>query len=136
MDRPLDRPQTTVRRHMRDVSPLCSVVGRVLLVTVAVLSAVMPLTEHFWKADLFPRGGEDFEMSLLALLALLCMVLLVAQYLKEAIATLLAFQESHSLDFPPGDIGRQGLAFEAAIGLSPKRIHGPSLYLREILRQV
>jgi hypothetical protein len=48
---------------------------------VALLS-VAPWTEHYATFDNFPHG-QDFELSLFAFLALLCLVLLLAQVRKQ-----------------------------------------------------
>lgn len=49
----------------------------------------MPLTEHFFTFDRFLTGGtEDVELTLLAVLALCCLVLLLAQFRKQDLATL------------------------------------------------
>jgi hypothetical protein len=58
----------------------------VLNVIVLVLSS---FTEHLWTWDRFLRGGQDFELSLLALLAFCCLILVLAQHLRRTIDSLL-----------------------------------------------
>ncbi len=92
-------PQNAMRTHSRDISRCTSVAARILLLTTAVLLAVMPLTEHFWTFDRFLQGGQDFELTLLLVLAVLCLVLLLSRFSKQAIATLIALREWLSLRF-------------------------------------
>ena len=53
--------------------------GRLLVFLAAVLTAAMPFTEHFWTFDHFLRGGQDFELGMLCLIASFCLTLLLAQ---------------------------------------------------------
>jgi hypothetical protein len=57
-----------------------------LNVIVLILSA---FTEHFWTWDRFLRGGQDFELSLLALLAFFCLILVLAQHFRRNFSELL-----------------------------------------------
>jgi hypothetical protein len=50
-----------------------------LMVTLLVAG---PWTEHYGTFDNFPHG-QDFELSLFAFLALLCLILLLAQLRKQ-----------------------------------------------------
>lgn len=85
----MNRSATTTRSKTGDVSRICAVGGRILLLITAVLLVVMPLTEHFFTFDRFLTGGtEDVELTLLAVLALCCLVLLLAQFRKQDLATL------------------------------------------------
>jgi hypothetical protein len=85
----LNRSATTTRSQSGEVSPVCAVAGRILLIITAVLLVVMPLTEHFCTFDRFLTGGtEDVELTLLAVLALCCLVLLFAQFRKQDFAAL------------------------------------------------
>jgi hypothetical protein len=52
-------------------------VSRVLLFLISVVLAIAPWTERYCALDNFPRG-QDFELGLLAVLALLALVLLFA----------------------------------------------------------
>lgn len=72
---------------------ICRVGGRTLLALTALLLAVMPLTEHYWTFDGLIPGGQDFELTMLAVLAVACLVLLLAQSLKEKLALLIELQE-------------------------------------------
>ena len=66
--------------------------GRILVLFMALLLAVTPWTERYWKFDNFPRGGQDFELSLLTYLSLLCLMLLIAQRCKRGMTILLSIQ--------------------------------------------
>jgi hypothetical protein len=56
--------------------------SRVLMGLIAALLVVAPWTEHYGTFDNFPRGG-DVELSLLAFLGFLCLVLLLAQLREQ-----------------------------------------------------
>lgn len=60
---------------------------------ISVLLVVSPWTEHFGTFDNFPHG-QDFELSLLAFLALLCLVLLLAVRRKQGLKDLVADRSS------------------------------------------
>lgn len=51
---------------------------RAVLFLTEVLLLLMPLTEHFWQWDKFPRGGPDVEFGILSLLLFAGLVLLTA----------------------------------------------------------
>jgi hypothetical protein len=51
--------------------------GRVLIVLVALLTAVSPWTEYYWHFDNFLHGGQDFEFGLLATITVFCLVLVL-----------------------------------------------------------
>jgi hypothetical protein len=57
--------------------------GRVLIVLMALLTAVSPWTEYYWHFDNFLHGGQDFEFSLLATITALCLVFVLLQH-KQA----------------------------------------------------
>jgi hypothetical protein len=63
----------------------CSGLGRILLICTLVLVVIMPWTEYFWHFDRFLHGGEDLELSLLALLAAFCLMLVLLQHGKRNI---------------------------------------------------
>jgi hypothetical protein len=66
-----------------------STVSRLLLSCTLVLILVMPWTEYFWHFDKFLRGGQDFELSLLSLLAVLCLMLVLFQQGKKNVELVL-----------------------------------------------
>jgi hypothetical protein len=63
---------------------------------IALLLAVAPWTEHFGTFDNFPHG-QDFELSLLAFLALLCLVLLLAALRQRGLKDIFAVRAWLSL---------------------------------------
>lgn len=63
--------------------------GRILLIINAIVLITSCFTEHLWTFDHFLRGGQDFEMSLLALIAFVCLVLVFAQYFRRRVSDLL-----------------------------------------------
>ncbi len=56
----------------------CEGLGRTLLGLSTLLFLACPWTESVSNLDSFPRGGQDFELSVFLLLTLLCMSLLAA----------------------------------------------------------
>jgi hypothetical protein len=63
--------------------------GRTLLVINAIVLISSGFTEHLWTWDHFLRGGQDFELSLLALLAFFCLILVFANYFRRRVSDLL-----------------------------------------------
>jgi len=59
-------------------------IGRVLLMLTAILLVTAPLTQYIWTWDHFLRGGQDYELSTLMILAFLCLVLVLAQHCKQS----------------------------------------------------
>lgn len=92
---------------MRDpYSRLHLFLSRLLLALIAILLAVMPVTEHVLSFDRFLRGGQDFELTLLATLATFCLILLLAHVCRDSLANLIRRLLQHgpwiSLAFPSG----------------------------------
>lgn len=85
---------STTRRHLSeklpDLSRMSNLAGRLLLSLICALLIAMPWTEYFWRFDRFLRGGQDFELGLLALITFFCLVLVLAQRFRQEINTLLA----------------------------------------------
>lgn len=95
--------------------------SRVLMCLIAVLLAVAPWTEHFGTFDNFPHG-QDFELSLLAFLALLCLVLLLALRRKQGLKDLFAVCSWVSLViWNPGGKAERGYARRSGACHSPPR---------------
>jgi uncharacterized membrane protein len=63
--------------------------GRSLLLINIVVLILSSFTEHLWTWDRFLRGGQDFELSLLALLAFFCLILVLAQHFRRSVSELL-----------------------------------------------
>jgi hypothetical protein len=75
----------------RDIeAQVCSAFGTLFLLLISLLVVVMPWTEHFCHLDEFLHGGQDFELSLLCLLAVLCLVLVRFQQGKRDLRLVLA----------------------------------------------
>ena len=67
--------------------------SRSILVLTGVLLLVMPWTEHFWQFDRFLRGGQDFELSLLCVATILCLVLVLLQHGKSSVKLSLSLRK-------------------------------------------
>lgn len=63
--------------------------GRALLVLNVIVLILSSFTEHLWTWDRFLRGGQDFELSLLALIAFFCLILVLAQHFRRNVSDLL-----------------------------------------------
>lgn len=63
--------------------------GRILLIINVIVLIASAFTEHLWTWDHFLHGGQDFELSLLALLAFFCLILVFAQYFRRRVSDLL-----------------------------------------------
>jgi len=78
------------RKPSDKVSRACVVVGRILILFSAALAIVMPWTENSWHFDKFPYGGEDFELSVFLIVAILGLVLVLLQHGKKSVTFILA----------------------------------------------
>jgi hypothetical protein len=63
--------------------------GRSLLLLNVIVFILSSFTEHYWTWDRFLRGGQDFELSLLALLAFFCLILVLALHFRRNVSELL-----------------------------------------------
>jgi hypothetical protein len=62
--------------------------GRLLLLINVIVLIASGFTEHLWTWDRFLHGGQDFELSLLALLAFFCLILVLAQHFRRRFSEL------------------------------------------------
>ncbi len=89
----MSQSATVKQLRAKMLSRFCVLAGRLLILLSAVLLAITPMTAHFWTFDGFLRGGQDFEMGLLSVLAVLCLVLLLADMFRETLSLLIALRE-------------------------------------------
>lgn len=73
--------------------------GRVLIVLMALLTAVSPWTQYYWHFDNFPRGGQDFESNLLCMILFFCLALLLMQLGKQRVTFWFALRRWLSVIF-------------------------------------
>lgn len=66
--------------------------SRFLLFLASTILVVMPWTEHCWSFDGFTHGRPDLELSLLAIVTMLCLVLLLASTASHDVSVLLALR--------------------------------------------
>jgi hypothetical protein len=69
--------------------------GRLLLIINAVVMVLSSFTERLWTWDHFLRGGQDFELSLLALIAFFCLVLVLAEHFRRNVSDRFAEHTGH-----------------------------------------
>ena len=79
-------------------------VGRALVLLNIIVLILSSFTEHFWTWDRFLRGGQDFELSLLALLAFFCLILVFAQYFRRGVSEFLRRRDGTSTICDPVDV--------------------------------
>ena len=101
--------------------------SRGALLLTAIVVSLMPLTEYFWHFDGFLRGGQDFELGLLSVATILCLVMLMLQHGKCSVCLSLSLQKWLSLVFQFGDQAAPG-SFLGLIGaLHAIAVPSPSL---------
>jgi hypothetical protein len=80
----------TSRKIAEKVSRPYILLGRVLILLSLVVAIVTPWTETVWHFDRFPFGGEDFELSVFLIVAVLGLVLVLMQHCKRGLNLILA----------------------------------------------
>jgi hypothetical protein len=93
------------------------VLSRALILLTFLQVLAMPWTEYFWHFDQFLRGGEDFELGLLAVATIFCLVVILLQHGKKSVAFILALRRWLSFVFQHGDPTAPG-SFCGLIGAS------------------
>jgi hypothetical protein len=91
--------------------------SRMLILFTVLMVLAMPWTEYFWHFDQFLRGGEDFELSLLAVATICCLILILLQHGKKSVAFILAIRQWLSFVFQDDDPAAPG-SFCGLIGAS------------------
>jgi hypothetical protein len=71
---------------------LHATLGKSLVLFASVLCLVMPWTEQHWTFDGFLHGHPDFELSLLGIITMFCLVLLLASLAEHNISILLSLR--------------------------------------------
>jgi hypothetical protein len=94
-------------------------IGRFLLLLTAILLVTSPLTQHIWVWDHFLHGGQDYESTMLMVLAILCLALVLAQCCKQSVNLLLAARRLFSVISP--DLLVAGTAPVKAVRVSWKQ---------------
>ena len=84
------RPRVPSPKAHADTNCVLVWLGRLLLILSAVSLVTMPFTQHLWTWDRFLHGGQDFELTVLAILTVLSMVLVVSQRCRRCIDRLAA----------------------------------------------
>jgi hypothetical protein len=83
---------TAIQRREGWVSKAFLAGGRTLLCLTSFLILMMPWTEYFWHFDKFMRGGQDFELGMLAVATIFCLVLVLLEQGKRCWALLMAMR--------------------------------------------
>lgn len=78
---------------LADWTHAAQVIGRALIGLLAFLMVAMLWTERFFTWDKFLQGGQDLELSLVALVVFLCLILLLAQRSRQAVTLHLAIAQ-------------------------------------------
>jgi hypothetical protein len=97
--------KTSISRGTRTagMSQAWVVLSRVLILLTVLLVLAMPWTEYFWHFDHFLRGSEDFELSLLAVATIFCLVVILIQHGKKSVVFILALRRWLSFIFQHDD---------------------------------
>ncbi len=85
------------------MSSLWTTGSRVALLFTVVLLLMMPWTEYFWSFDKFLRGGQDFELGLLSIATIFCLLLVMLQHRKCSLRESLSFRKWLSIVFRRDD---------------------------------
>jgi hypothetical protein len=116
------RVSSTSGAKIEGFSRSLAVASRVMMGLIALLLVVAPWTEHYGTFDNFPHG-QDFELSLLAFLGFLCLVLLLALLSKQRLTSDPAGQDDdweYRLNLEPPAATRESLRARTA-----RMIHSP-----------
>jgi hypothetical protein len=81
---------------LSDASHACVIFGRLFISLIGILLPAMLWTERISTWDKFFQGGQDCEMSILALFAFFCLVILLAQNCRQSMTLLLAMLQFFS----------------------------------------
>jgi hypothetical protein len=74
-------------------------VSRCLLMLTTLSLITMPITEHLWTWDCFLQGGRDFELSSIALLSFLCLVMVLSRTYKQCVDVLFSVRDCSASTF-------------------------------------
>jgi hypothetical protein len=101
--------KATYGNSLRDLSiRVAEVAGRIFIGLIALLILIMPWTEYFWHFDRFLRGGQNFELGLLSVLACFCLVLVLLQHGRCGINALLSLRRRLAFVFRHTDPASPG----------------------------
>jgi hypothetical protein len=129
---------TTQRtRSIRGKSGLlyvCVVLARVLIGMAILVMLASPFTESVSSLDNFPRGGQDFELTVFVILALLCLLLLAMMCGKGIVHRLLEDRQPLRRDFRECTLGRSsGFALQSSAWSVPKQPPGYGAFALPLL---
>jgi len=91
------------------------------------LILVMPWTEYFWRFDKFFRGGQDFELSLLALLTICCLAMVLFQKGKRDLELMLCLSRRLAYIFQEPKQGTPGAFCGLIAPLHAEPLPSPAL---------
>jgi hypothetical protein len=74
-------------------------VSRAAVLLTAFVVLFMPLTEHLWHFDNFLRGGQDFELGLLSIATIACLVMVMLHHGKCLVSMSLSLRHWLSTAF-------------------------------------
>ena len=78
--------------RLADVSYASALLGRLMVSCLGIVMVVMLWTERSWTSENFCWDGHDCELSILALIAFLCLVILLAHRCNQSLTVRLAVQ--------------------------------------------
>lgn len=110
-------------------------IGRSLLILTAVSLLTMPVTQHLWTWDHFLHGGQDFELSTLLVLSILCLALVLSIHGKQCIDSLFANWNLRVSIFNHGRLVRTPM-HGAFLILRAERVPCPDLAINNLPLQI
>jgi hypothetical protein len=110
-------------------------IGRSLLILTAVSLLTMPVTQHLWIWDHFLHGGQDFELSTLLVLSILCLALVLSKHGKQCIDSLFAIWNLLVFIFDHGRLVRTPMQGAFWI-LRAERVPSPDLAINNLPLQI
>jgi hypothetical protein len=99
---------TPMLNRIDGMSRVLAAGSRVILLLTAAVVLVMPFTEYLWHFDQFLRGGQDFELSLLFIATILCLVMVMLQQDKRSVRLSLSTRKWLSFAFSRKDHSAPG----------------------------
>lgn len=111
--------------------------GRILLIINVIVLIVSCFTEHLWSWD-FLHGGQDVELSILAFLAFICLILVFAQYFRRKVSELFDRRGGPGLidDLCAPSITNAPLVSALLAEWPPGRTSGPTRSLSSVILRI
>ena len=111
-------------------------IGRVLLVLTAILLLTTPLTQYLWTWDNFPHGGQDYESTMLLVMAFLCLALVLAQHCRKCVEDQFLAPQCQSSSLSPRPLSAGSALAGASSKSHSERGSSPGLEMYSLPLQI